>query len=49
MLVGAQLPLPEGVAACIGAGRPETGATAEKAAVAQDENAKDTPTADRVE
>jgi hypothetical protein len=39
MLVGAQLALPGAVAAGVGAGRPETGAAAEKAAVAQDENA----------
>jgi hypothetical protein len=35
MLVGVQLPLPGAVAACISGNR----ATAEKAAVAQDENA----------
>lgn len=39
MLVGTQFALPGAVAVGVGAGRPETGAAAEKAAVAQDENA----------
>jgi hypothetical protein len=39
MLVGAQLALPDAVTADVRAGRPETGAAAEKAAVAQDQNA----------
>ena len=43
MLVGAQLALPYAVAVSVGADRPETGAAAEKAAVAQDQNAAVAP------
>ena len=43
MLVGAQFAFPGAVAAGVGADRPEMGAAAEKAAVAQDQNAAVAP------